>query len=90
MDTLVRTFPSINEYSAKSSSDLIIARQTLDPTTRYSELDTGTYGHLTWENDPASNLTTLDDVIDMGYAADSSTIRDVMSTTSGLFCYFYL
>lgn len=64
--------------------------QTLDPSTRYRELDTGTYGHITWENSPESNLTTLDDVIDMGYAASSTTIRQVMDTTSGMFCYFYL
>lgn len=63
--------------------------QTLDPTTRYTDLDNGTYGHITWANDPASALTTLDDVIDMGYAGPSTTIREVMSTTSEEFCYFY-
>ncbi|KAH8646195.1 hypothetical protein BX600DRAFT_390610 [Xylariales sp. PMI_506] len=60
------------------------------PSTRYTDLDDGTYGHLTWANDPVSNLTTLDDVIDMGYAGPSTTIRNVMSTTEGDFCYFYL
>jgi hypothetical protein len=64
-------------------------RQTRDPSTRYTQLDNGTYGHITWANDPASRLTELDDIIDMGYAGPSVRIRDVMSTTSGPFCYFY-
>lgn len=64
-------------------------RQTRDPSTRYTQLDNGTYGHITWANDPASRLTELDDIIDMGYAGPSVRIRDVLSTTSGPFCYFY-
>lgn len=64
-------------------------RQTRDPTTRYTQLDNGTYGHITWANSPASRLAELDDIIDMGYAGPSVRIRDVMSTTSGPFCYFY-
>lgn len=63
--------------------------QTLDPSTRYTQLDNGAYGHITWANDPVSALTSLDDVIDMGYAGPSTTIRDVMSTTNGQLCYFY-
>lgn len=63
--------------------------QTLDPPTRYTDLDNGTYGHLTWANEPASGLVALDDVLDMGYAGPSTTIREVMSTTAGSFCYFY-
>lgn len=63
--------------------------QTLDPSTRYTDLDNGTYGHRTWTNNPESPLTTLDDVIDMGYVGPSTTIRQVMSTTNDGFCYFY-
>lgn len=63
--------------------------QTLDPTTRYTQLDNGMYGHVTYLNQPESALVTLDDVIDMGYVGPSTTIREVMSTTNGAFCYFY-
>ncbi|KAF3014290.1 hypothetical protein E8E14_011866 [Neopestalotiopsis sp. 37M] len=64
--------------------------QALDPTTRLTDLDAGNYGHITWANEPESALTTLDDVLDMGYAGPSTTIREVMNTMSGPFCYFYL
>ncbi|KAM3081244.1 hypothetical protein ACMFMG_005199 [Clarireedia jacksonii] len=64
--------------------------QALDPEKRQYLLDAGSYGHVTWANEPASELTKLTDVIDMGYAGDSTTIQDVMSTTDGPFCYFYL
>lgn len=64
-------------------------RQTRDPSTRYTELGNGTYGHITRANSPASRLTELENIIDMGYAGPSIRIRDVMSTTSGPFCYFY-
>lgn len=57
---------------------------------RYTDLGSGPYAHKTWANEPASDLTDLDEVIDMGYAAPSTTIRNVMSTTGGDFCYFYL
>lgn len=50
----------------------------------------GTYGHMTWANEPASRKATFDDVLDMGYAGESTTIGNVMSTLSGPFCYFYL
>ncbi|KAK7739334.1 hypothetical protein SLS63_001677 [Diaporthe eres] len=63
--------------------------QTRDPSSRYAQLDNGTYGHITWANSPPSRLAELDDIIDMGYAGPSIKIRDVMSTTSGPFCYFY-
>ncbi|EFW99211.1 tyrosinase [Grosmannia clavigera kw1407] len=64
--------------------------QTLDPAVRHSDLKAGNFGHITWNNKPASRYTTLDDVIDLGYAAPSTTIRNVMDTTSGPFCYYYL
>ncbi|KAK3938963.1 tyrosinase-like protein orsC [Diplogelasinospora grovesii] len=64
--------------------------QAIDPAKRQTDLNAGTYGHVTWANDPPSALTQLTDVIDMGYAGPSTTIGEVMSTTSGPFCYFYL
>jgi len=48
-------------------------------------------GTGTFLNDPPSANTTLDTVIDLGYAAVPPTpMRDLMSTTDGPFCYFYL
>ncbi|RMZ15510.1 hypothetical protein D0860_01635 [Hortaea werneckii] len=67
-------------------------RQLLDPETRFTEssMNNGTYGHITWANQPESRKTHFNDTIDMGYAGDSISIGEVMSTTSGPFCYFYL
>ncbi|KAK3690550.1 hypothetical protein B0T22DRAFT_499870 [Podospora appendiculata] len=62
----------------------------IDRMWRYTNLGSGNYAHITWANEPASNFTKLSDVIDMGYAGESTTIANVMSTTSGDFCYFYL
>jgi tyrosinase len=40
---------------------------------------------------PPSANTTLDDVLQFGYAGgDTLSIGSVMSTTSGPFCYIYL
>ncbi|KAK5130705.1 hypothetical protein LTR08_001735 [Meristemomyces frigidus] len=66
--------------------------QLLDPQSRFSEaaMNGGPYGHITWENNPASRVANFSDVLDMGYAGDPITIGEVMSTTSGPFCYFYL
>ncbi|KLU86915.1 hypothetical protein MAPG_05922 [Magnaporthiopsis poae ATCC 64411] len=63
--------------------------QQLDPTTRHSELGTGAYSHQTWANVPESNLTSMDEVIDLGYSGGKITIRELMDTTDGPFCYFY-
>jgi tyrosinase len=57
---------------------------------RYTDLGKGEYAHRTWQNNPPSPFAELSDVIDMGYAAPSTTIVDVMSTTGGEMCYFYL
>ncbi|KAL2130634.1 hypothetical protein VTI74DRAFT_6135 [Chaetomium olivicolor] len=57
---------------------------------RFTDLGKGPYAHRTWENNPPSGLAELTDVIDMGYAAPSTTIANVMSTTGGDLCYFYL
>ena len=65
-------------------------RQALSPSKRKCDLNAGDYAHITWANQPESRLTKLSDVIDMGYAAPSITIGEVMDTTSGPFCYFYL
>ena len=67
-----------------------LCRQALSPSTRKCDLNAGDYDHITWANSPESRLTRLSDVIDMGYAAPSITIGEVMDTTSGPFCYFYL
>ncbi|KAB5560194.1 hypothetical protein GE09DRAFT_82182 [Coniochaeta sp. 2T2.1] len=57
---------------------------------RYTDLGKGPYAHLTWTNEPPSRFIQLTDVIDMGYAAPSTTVGSVMSTLGGEFCYFYL
>ncbi|VBB76622.1 Putative Tyrosinase [Podospora comata] len=59
-------------------------------TTRFTDLGSGPYAHQSWANEPPSPLTPLTEVLDMGYAAPSTTIANVMSTTGGEFCYFYL
>lgn len=47
-------------------------------------------GTNTFLNSPASANTTLDDIIDLGYAGGGPIkIRDLMSTTKGPFCYTY-
>lgn len=66
------------------------SRQALDPKTRYTDLYAGSYGHVTWTNDPPSPAAKLSDIIDMGYAGPSIKIGEVMDTTSGPFCYLYL
>ncbi|EFX04978.1 tyrosinase central domain containing protein [Grosmannia clavigera kw1407] len=62
--------------------------QTIDPAHK-SDLNATNYGHITWANDPESRYTSLDDVIDLGYAGPNITIREVMDTTAGPLCYFY-
>lgn len=64
--------------------------QLLDPSTRYKDLGSDIYAHKTWQNAPPSPFTSLDDVIEMGYTGPSTTIREMMSTTGGPLCYFYL
>lgn len=39
--------------------------------------------------DPPSSNVTLDDVIYLGPAFQNTTVREVMSPTSGRFCYLY-
>ncbi|KAK4154949.1 putative tyrosinase [Chaetomidium leptoderma] len=63
---------------------------TTDKQQRYTDLGAGSYAHQTWGNQPPSPLASLGDAIDMGYAAPSTTIGNVMSTTEGGLCYFYL
>jgi tyrosinase len=50
----------------------------------------GIYGHITWEDSPVSRKALFTDVIDMGYAAESTTIGNVMDTLAGPFCYLYV
>ncbi|KAL8383446.1 hypothetical protein RB595_010578 [Gaeumannomyces hyphopodioides] len=63
--------------------------QELGPKTRYSDLGSGLYSHQTWANVPSSNLTSMDEMLDMGYSGGKITIGEVMDTTSGPFCYIY-
>lgn len=47
-------------------------------------------GTNTFLNLPPSANTTLDDIVDLGYAGGGPiTIRELMSTTEGPFCYTY-
>ncbi|CAH0045811.1 unnamed protein product [Clonostachys solani] len=64
--------------------------QALDPKKRHSELSGGNYGHITWANSPPSRKALLSDPINMGYAAESTTIGEVMDTLGGPLCYFYI
>ncbi|TLD10743.1 hypothetical protein PgNI_05666 [Pyricularia grisea] len=64
-------------------------RQQLDSSTRYIDLGKDLYAHQTWWNELPSPLTSVDDVLDLGYVGPSVTIREVMDTTKGPFCYFY-
>ncbi|KAK7995202.1 hypothetical protein PG990_013975 [Apiospora arundinis] len=63
--------------------------QAIDPVNRTVLLDDGPYGHITWNNEPPSRLTTMDDVINIGWAGPQTTMREMMSTTAGPLCYFY-
>jgi tyrosinase len=48
-------------------------------------------GTGTFLNEPPSANTTLDTVVNLGYAAAKPTaMRDLMSTTAGPFCYVYV
>ncbi|XPS80918.1 Tyrosinase [Ascochyta lentis] len=63
--------------------------QQLDRKTRFGE--SGISGTGTFLNSPPSANTTLNTIIDLGYAASPAvTMGDVMSTTDGPFCYIYL
>lgn len=53
-------------------------------------MNRGPYGHITWANEPEARKARFDDVLDMEYAAPSTTIGEMMNTLSGPFCYFYL
>lgn len=61
--------------------------QTLDLQDRLTALSgTGTYMNI-----PPTPNTTLDTIIDLGYAAGQPTaVKDLMTTTGGLFCYVYV
>lgn len=60
--------------------------QAQDPKKRQNAL----VGTNTWMNNPPSAITTLDDLVDIGYAGESIRLGDTMSATSGPFCYVYL
>uniref|UniRef100_A0A8H7NQ03 Tyrosinase copper-binding domain-containing protein n=1 Tax=Bionectria ochroleuca TaxID=29856 RepID=A0A8H7NQ03_BIOOC len=54
--------------------------QVLDPKKRHFDLSGGNYGHITWANNPPSRKALLSDPINLGYAAESTTIGEVMDT----------
>lgn len=60
-----------------------------DPANRLDAISrTGTF-----MNSPTSTNTTLDTIIDLGYAGNTGygpiAMKDLMSTMAGLFCYTY-
>ncbi|KIN03343.1 hypothetical protein OIDMADRAFT_116903 [Oidiodendron maius Zn] len=60
--------------------------QNLDPQNRLDAIS----GTGTFLNEPPSANTTLDTVINIGYSGGTNiAMRDLMSTTSGPFCYTY-
>lgn len=61
--------------------------QNLKPSKRINAIA----GTATFLNMPESPDTTLDTLIDLGYAGgESVAMRDIMNTVSGPFCYVYL
>lgn len=63
--------------------------QSLDSKTRTSEK--GISGTGTFLNQSPSANTTLDTIVDLGYAAQPAVkMEDLMSTTDGPMCYIYL
>ncbi|KAK0649242.1 hypothetical protein B0T16DRAFT_127812 [Cercophora newfieldiana] len=64
--------------------------QLLSPSDR-AQGSTAVAGTGTFLNQPPSPNTTIDDVIDIGYAGGPPLkIRELLSTTEGPFCYIYL
>lgn len=47
-------------------------------------------GTRTFMNGPPSPDATIEDILNMGVVGESRAIKDVLSTTSGPFCYIYL
>ncbi|KAK3381237.1 hypothetical protein B0H63DRAFT_197989 [Podospora didyma] len=48
-------------------------------------------GTITFMNAPPSRQTTIEDIVNLGYAGNPTfKIKDLLSTTSGPFCYVYL
>ncbi|KAL1582993.1 hypothetical protein WHR41_08227 [Cladosporium halotolerans] len=66
--------------------------QELDPDTRHSEseMNGGQYGHVTWNNEPASRKASFEDPIELGWAGGATTVGEVMNTLGGEFCYVYV
>lgn len=62
----------------------------MDPVARRDQLGGGEYGHITWANKPVSRRTELSDLLNVGFAGDSTQIANVMHTLSGPFCYSYV
>jgi tyrosinase len=70
----------------KHSSIDRLSRQAQDPQTRQYALS----GTNTMLNSPPSANTTLNDTINLGYAAGTPiSMANVMSSVKGPFCYIY-
>jgi tyrosinase len=80
----------LDHFSDALAHMLVNNRQVLGGAKRYTDIGKGNYAHETWANEPPTPLCTLSQAIDMGYAAPSTTFADVMSTTGGELCYFYI
>lgn len=64
-----------------------ISRQWLDPANRTYAL----HGTNTLLDSPPSANTTLEDLVDLGYAGGEIVkMKDIMSNINGVFCYVYL
>lgn len=66
--------------------------QELDPEKRHSEseMNGGQYGHVTWNNEPASRKASFEDPIELGWAGGATTVGEVMDTLGGELCYVYV
>jgi len=60
--------------------------QALDPVKRTNAMS----GTNTWLNEPPSANTTVNDIVELGFAGPSIRIGDITSTIAGPLCYIYI
>lgn len=60
--------------------------QNQDPAARAFQIA----GTRTMLNQPASDNATIDDLMDLGFNAPASPLRDHVSTVAGPYCYIYM
>jgi tyrosinase len=81
------TLCNLPQNAAPWISTNMFAGQGLDPETRQYALN----GTNTMDNQPPSEETSLDFVMNVGFSGGTNvTVRENMSTTKGSFCYMYL